>query len=102
MRVVAMVDLEAAGFKFVAPVGVQIKGRSVEEVGADLAAIPQIVTISAVVGVQDIELQIVARDMDELNLILTKRIPSIGGIARITPALAMNVLKYESPWVPFT
>lgn len=102
MRVVAMVDLAAAGYHFVAPVGVQVKGRQSEDVGRDLAAIPQVVSVSAVLGVQDLELQILARSIAELNNLLTEVIPAVPGVARLDSALAMNVVKYESPWVPFT
>lgn len=102
MRVVAMVDLGAVGLNFIAPVGVTVKGRSVEDVGKELAKIPQIVTISAAIGAQDLELQIAARTLNELDEILTQRIPAVPGVARIAAALATKVQKYESPWVPFT
>jgi Lrp/AsnC family transcriptional regulator, regulator for asnA, asnC and gidA len=102
MRVVAMVDLGAVGMKFIAPVGITVKGRSAEDVGMDLAAIPQIVTVSAAIGNQDLELQIAARSIEELDELLTSRIPAIAGVARIESALATRVMKYESPWVPFT
>jgi len=102
MRVVAMIDLKAVGMTFIAPVGITVKGRSAEDVGADLARIPQVVTISAAIGVQDLELQIAARSIDELDELLTRRLPETPGVARIEAALATKVMKYESPWVPFT
>lgn len=102
MRVVAMVDLGAVGQDIIAPVGITVKGRAVEEVGRDLAAIPQIVTVSATIGLKDLELQIICRTLAELDDILMRQIPAVRGVARVEAALSMHVEKYESPWVPFT
>lgn len=101
MRVVAVVDLVAMGFKFIAPVGIQVKGRPAEDVGADLAKLEQVVTVSAAIGLQDLEIQLVAREMEELDELLTQTIPAIPGVARVEGCLAMHIAKYESPWVPF-
>jgi Lrp/AsnC family transcriptional regulator, regulator for asnA, asnC and gidA len=101
MRVVAVVDLQAMGFNFIAPVGVQVKGRSAEDVGSDLARIEQVVTVSASIGAQDLEIQLVAKEMSELDELLTNVIPAVPGVARVEASLAMHILKYESPWVPF-
>jgi Lrp/AsnC family transcriptional regulator for asnA, asnC and gidA len=101
MRVVAMVDLQAAGFNFVSPVGIQVRGRPVAEVGAALADIPQVMTVAVVIGPQDLEVQVVARNLAELATTLTEKIAKIPGVGRITPGLALQILKYESTWVPF-
>jgi Lrp/AsnC family transcriptional regulator for asnA, asnC and gidA len=101
IRVVAMVDLLAAGFNFVAPVGVQVRGRPVAAVGQDLAKIPQVLTVAVVIGPQDLEIQVVARDLPELAVTLTDLIAKTPGVGRITPGLALQILKYESTWVPF-
>jgi Lrp/AsnC family transcriptional regulator, regulator for asnA, asnC and gidA len=102
MRIVAMVDLGAVGFNFIAPVGITVKGRPVEDVGMDLARIPQVVTVSAAIGSQDLELQIASKNMAELDDILTRQLPAVAGVARIEASLSTKVQKYESPWVPFT
>lgn len=101
IRVVAMVDLLSAGFNLVAPVGIQVRGRAVAAVGADLAKIPQVLTVAVVIGPQDLEIQVVARDLPELAEILTELVARTNGVGRITPGLALQILKYESTWVPF-
>lgn len=101
VRVVAMVDLAAAGFTFVAPVGIQVRGRPVADVGAELAKISQVLTVAVVIGPQDLEIQVVARDLAELAVTLTDIIAKTDGVGRITPGLALQILKYESTWVPF-
>lgn len=100
MRVVAMIDLAALGYKFVAPVGVQVRGRAVEEVGRDLAAIEQVLSVTSSVGVRDLEIQLIAKTNEELSDLLIRRLPEIRGIAKLEASLALDVRKYESPWVP--
>ena len=100
VRVVAIRDLGAMGFGHLSAVGVQVKGRSVVEVGEDLAKIPQVMTVNVTIGVYDIELQVVAKDIDEMADLLINAIPKVRGVARLAPGLALNVLKYESQWAP--
>jgi Lrp/AsnC family transcriptional regulator, regulator for asnA, asnC and gidA len=100
IRVVALRDLKALGFGHMSAVGVQVKGRSVIEVGEDLARIPQVMTVNATIGAYDIELQVVARDIEEMAHLLTEEVSKVRGVARIAPSLALKVLKYESQWAP--
>ena len=100
LRVVAIRDLGAMGYGYLSAVGVQVKGRSVIEVGEDLAKIPQVMTVNATIGAYDIELQVVARDIDEMASLLTNEIPKVRGVVRLAPGLSLKVLKYESQWAP--
>src|SRR6187455_610597 len=45
MRIVAIVDMRAAGFECVANVGVRVSGRTPVEVAADLARFPQVLSV---------------------------------------------------------
>lgn len=101
MRVVARVDLGASGYPFTAVVGVKIRGRTVDEVAADLLEIPEIISILVVIGRNDLEIQVIARSMDALNDLVTNTIASIDGIAGLETALAMKVVKYVQPWGSF-
>ena len=60
MRVVAVTDIEAAGFSMLLAIGVQVEGRSPEAVARDLAAFPEVFSVNVVVGAQDIEILVVA------------------------------------------
>ncbi len=100
LRIVAIRDLGAMGYGYLSAVGVQVKGRSVIEVGEDLAKIPQVMTVNATIGAYDIELQVVARDIDEMANLLTNEIPKVRGVVRLAPGLSLKVLKYESQWAP--
>lgn len=101
MRVVAQLDLASTGFPLTALVGVRIKGRTLEQVSRELLAIPEVISILSTIGRNDLEIQVIAHDMDELNHMLTSVIPSIEGIVSLESALAMKIYKYVQPWGRF-
>ena len=101
MRVVAVTDIEAAGYGLLLAVGVQVEGRSPEAVAMDLAAVPEVFSVNVVVGAQDIEILVVAEDQAALDALLSQRLASVPGVRKLTPALAVEVLKNQPDWVPF-
>jgi Lrp/AsnC family transcriptional regulator for asnA, asnC and gidA len=101
MRVVAVTDIEAAGYQMLLAIGVQVENRSPSDVAADLAKIAEIFSVNVVVGTHDVEVLVVAEDLDALNSLLSKILSSISGVRRLTPSLAVNVLKNQPDWVPF-
>ena len=101
MRVVAVTDIEAAGYGMLLAIGVQVEGRAPEAVARDMAIIPEVFSVSVVVGAQDIEILVVAQDQAALNELITDKLGAIPGVRRLTPALALDVLKNQPDWVPF-
>lgn len=101
MRVVAVTDIEAAGYQMLLCIGVQVENRLPSEVAADLAKVPEIFSVNVVVGAHDVEMLMVAEDQEALNTLLSKLLSTIVGIRRLTPSLAMDVLKNQPDWVPF-
>ena len=101
MRVVAVTDIEAAGYGMLLAIGVQVEGRAPEAVARDMAIIPEVFSVSVVVGAQDIEILVVAQDQAALNELITDKLGAIPGVRRLTPALALDVLKNKPDWVPF-
>ena len=101
MRVVAVTDIEAAGYQMLSAIGVQVEGRSPSDVAADLAKVAEIFSVNVVVGTQDVEILLVAKDLESLNSMMSQLLASIPGIRRLTPSLALNVLKNQPDWVPF-
>lgn len=101
MRVVAVTDIEAAGYQMLLAIGVQVENRSPLDVATDLAEIPEIFSVNVVVGAQDIEMLMVAQDHGALNYLLSKVLREVSGIRRLTPSLALDVLKNQPDWVPF-
>jgi len=101
MRVVAVTDIEAAGYQMLLAIGVQVENRSPSDVAADLAEVPEIFSVNVVVGLHDVEVLLVAEDQEALNLLLDRILSTVAGIRRLTPSLAMDVLKNQPDWVPF-
>lgn len=101
MRVVAVTDIEAAGYGMLLAIGVQVENRSPEAVARDMAEIPEVFSVNAVVGTHDVEILVVAKDETALNHLLTQQLACMPGVRRLTPALAVDVLKNQPDWVPF-
>lgn len=101
MRVVAVTDIEAAGYGMLLAIGVQVEGCSPEIVAREMAAIPEVFSVNVVVGAQDIEILVVSKDQMALNELITNKLGAIAGVRRLTPALALDVLKNQPDWVPF-
>lgn len=100
MRVVAVTDIEAAGFGMLLAIGVEVEGRAPVVVAEQLAAIDQVFSVSVVIGNHDIEILTVARDQDQLDQLLGQ-LAVVTGVRRLLPSLAVNVLKNQPHWVPF-
>ena len=101
MRVVAVTDIEAAGYGMLLAVGVQVENRSPEAVATDLVAIDEVFSVNVVVGSHDIEILVVTEDASSLNDLLMTTLGAVPGVRRLTPALAVDVLKNQPDWVPF-
>ena len=101
MRVVAVTDIEAAGYGMLLAVGVQVENRAPEAVARDMAQLQQVYSVNVVVGTHDIEILVVASDQADLDRLLSETLVSIPGVRRLTPALAVDVLKNQPDWVPF-
>tara|TARA_B110000444_G_C18793869_1_gene573831 strand:+ start:219 stop:692 length:474 start_codon:yes stop_codon:yes gene_type:complete len=101
MKVVAVTDFEAVGYNLLLSVGVQVENRSPVEVAEDLAKISEVFSVTVVVGTHDIEILVVTEDEVTLCELLSKKLASLPGVRRLTPSLAMDVLKNQPSWVPF-
>jgi Lrp/AsnC family transcriptional regulator for asnA, asnC and gidA len=100
LRVVAMTDYYAAGFEILLAVGIEVEGRSAESVGMELAAFPEVFCVNLTTGACALELLVGARDHGELHRFLHAEVAGVRGVARLIPAFAVDVLKYESEWTP--
>lgn len=100
LRVVAMRDLAAMGFEYLAPVGVQVKGRSAADVGHDIAKLDRVITVNIAIGTHDLEIQVVAQSLEEMQNLLIDVIPKTPGVERLFPSLALKVHKYNHEWAP--
>ena len=100
MRVVAVRDFAAAGFDLLLAIGIQVEERSAEAVGVEIAALPEVFAVNLTTGPNDLEILVAAQSFEQLATFLHEEVSRIGGIGRLTPALTVDVHKYESEQVP--
>jgi len=99
MRVVAVTDFSAAGYELLIAVGIQVENRRPEDVGHELAKLPEVFSVNLVTGVSELDILVAARDFAELSHFLHDKLPKIAGISKLAPGLTVDVLRYESGWV---
>ena len=95
MRVVAVTDFAALGYKVLLAIGIEVVGRPAEDVAKDLAKLHEVFAVHLVTGARDIEILVALREFDELQQFLLKDIAKIRGIRSLTPAIAVDVIKYN-------
>jgi len=99
MRVVAVTDFSAAGYEMLLAIGIVVEDRKPEDVGIDLAKLPEVFSVNLTTGVHDLDILVAAKDFEELSRFMHDELPGIKGIGRLTPGLTVDVLRYESGWV---
>ncbi len=95
MRVVAVTDFAALGYRILLAVGIEVQGRPAEDVCADLAKLPEVFAAHLVTGARDIEILVALRDFDELEPFLLDDIAKVDGIRSLTAGIAADVIKFE-------
>jgi DNA-binding Lrp family transcriptional regulator len=82
---------EALGYPLGAYMTVQVVQRSLADVGEALAQLPEVLEVTALSGVADLLVRVVATDADDLWRI-TDRVLAIPGVERTDTALALRRL----------
>ncbi|MEX5717849.1 Lrp/AsnC family transcriptional regulator [Geodermatophilus maliterrae] len=80
---------EALGYRLGAYVTVQVVQRGLEEVAAALAALPEVLEVTALSGAADLLVRVVAVDADDLWR-LTEQVLALPGVERTDTALALR------------
>jgi len=95
LRVVAVTDFSAHGFNVLVAVGVKVSGRSPIDVGEELAKLREVLSIQTTTGPNDLEMLVGVRDLDELDVFLTKHAVAVPGVYALESGIAADILKYE-------
>jgi Lrp/AsnC family transcriptional regulator for asnA, asnC and gidA len=95
MRVVAITDFSAHGYDVLIALGVKVQGRDVRDVGRDLAALREVLSVNVMNGPHDLELLVALHDFGEINKLLSERIAAIAGVSEISPGIAAAIAKFE-------
>src|SRR5579862_3664402 len=95
LRIVGATNPARVGYTLSAWVLIQCRGRKLEDIGADLAAIPEAVAVGSLVGNYQLYVVLMARSPQHLASLLSK-IGSLRGVTRTSTNLALNTLKYST------
>jgi Lrp/AsnC family transcriptional regulator for asnA, asnC and gidA len=95
MRVVAVTDFAALGYKVLLAVGIEVQGRPAQEVAEELAALEEVFAVHLVTGARDVEILVVLHDLEELETFLLRDVAKIRGIRTLTAGIAADVIKYD-------
>jgi DNA-binding Lrp family transcriptional regulator len=95
IRVVAAADFSAFGFNVLLSIGVEVQNRPAENVAEDLAALPEVFGCHLVTGAKDIDLLVALHDFSDLADFLLNKIGKIAGIRSLSPAIAVDIVKYD-------
>ena len=101
MRVVAITDIRLFGHREFAFAMINVGGRSVYQVAAELAKLPETISVTVSTGRFDIIVSILGRDRLHLAELFGTVLPKIKGVRAIHASMALDVLKYESKWTLF-
>ncbi|OCC25160.1 AsnC family transcriptional regulator [Croceicoccus estronivorus] len=100
LRVVAVSDFAAHGFSFLMEVAIEVDGRPASEVAQELAAFPEVFAVHLVTGRYEIDMLVALRDFDDLSHLLLDKFSQIHGIRSMTPAIVVDIIKYQFDIAP--
>ena len=95
MRVVAVTDFAARDYNVIIAVGVRVQGRSVQDVGRDLAKFPEVLSVNVMNGGYDLELLVALHDFSEAQEFLYDHISGVAGVTHLDSGIAVDIVKYE-------
>ena len=95
LRVVAVTDFAALGYKVLLAIGVEVAGRPAEKVARDLAKLPGTFAVHLVTGAREIEILVGLRDYGDLESFLLRDVAKVRGIRSLAASVAAHVVKYN-------
>jgi len=100
LRVVAVSDFSAHGYNVLMEMAIEVDGRPASEVAEELAQFPEVFAAHLITGRYDIDILVALKDFSELPELLMDRFAKIKGIRSMTPAVALDVIKYKFDVAP--
>lgn len=100
MRVVAVSDFAALGYKVLLAVGIEVQGRAAQDVIQELAALPEVFAAHLVTGARDIEILVALHDLAELKPFMMQKITRVKGIRSMSAGVAADIVKFNFDVAP--
>lgn len=98
MRVVAITDIRLFGHREFAFALIEVSGRHVQAVAAEVAKMPESIGVTIGTGRFDIVVGLLGRDRQHLADLFGTVLPKIKGVSAVHGSIALDVLKYDSKW----
>ncbi len=98
LRVIAVLDMEAAGFTRFVIAGIQVSGRAPAEVATELVELPCVSSLASCLGGYELVAVLYARGEDDLYEQLERQIGAIRGVEEIESFLVLEQLLYRVDW----
>lgn len=95
-----VVDLHAAGYVFLMMIGVKVENQSPLCVASAIAEVPEVLTVNVVLGHFDIEVVAAVKSREDVGSLLTNTLSFIPGVASLSPALSLDIWKFQSRCTP--
>ena len=102
VRVVAIRNIFATGNELMLQVAVRVADRPPADVAAELAEWPEVLSVILVSGPHQIEMMVAVAHSSALQELLDDWLSRIRGICSLTPAIALEVCKYETDWATYS
>lgn len=100
MRVVAVSDFAALGYKVLLAVGIEVQGRAAQDVVQELAELREVFAAHLVTGARDIEILVALHDLAELKPFMMQKITRVKGIRSMSAGVAADIVKFNFDVAP--
>lgn len=100
LRILVVTDIFAAGFDFMLFIGIEVAGRPASEVGEELAALEEVLSVMLTMGSCDIEIVVVAEDHATLENFVRDRLAMVEGVRSYSLGLGLRMHKYTTAFGP--
>jgi DNA-binding Lrp family transcriptional regulator len=98
LRVVAITDMRLFGHREFAFAMINVSGRSVFSVAAEVAELSEAIGVTICTGRYDIIVAMLGRDKLHLADLFNTTLAKIKGVSAVHGCIALDVLKYDSKW----
>lgn len=96
LKVTVQRDMRPLGYATIGFADIYVEGVPTKEVGRALAEIPEVYSVSYVIGRPQIVAMIMARDPAHLLDIVTERVAKIPGVKRAETEIALRMLNHRA------
>jgi Lrp/AsnC family transcriptional regulator for asnA, asnC and gidA len=98
IRVVATVDPFDVGYQTPAIIGLRVDPTRLEEVGAAISALPNVVYVAATTGNIDLIVEVMARTNQDLADFLLQHLSTVPGVLSSETNLVIRIFKQSWAW----